>query len=61
MQWADVYACMWGGDSIHALHLRRGAIVIEMINQQFLKHGPWDWVCPSTTERPHPHPSTRVA
>ena len=44
MQWADVYACMWGGDSIHALHLRRGAIVIEMINQKFLQHGPWAWI-----------------
>ena len=44
MQWADVYACMWGGDSIHALHLRRGALVIEMINHKFLQHGPWAWV-----------------
>jgi len=25
MQWADVYVCMWGGDAIHALHLRRRA------------------------------------
>ena len=44
MQWAEVYACMWGGDSIHALHLRRGAIVIEMINQKFRQTGPWAWV-----------------
>lgn len=44
MQWADVYACMWGGDSIHALHLRRGALVIEMINHKFLQHGPWAWI-----------------
>jgi len=44
MQWADVYVCMWGGDAIHALHLRRGALVIEMINERFQKHGPWAWI-----------------
>ena len=31
LQWADVYVTMWGGDTINALHMRRGGVVIEMV------------------------------
>ena len=44
LQRAEVYVCMWGGDSIHALHLRRGAAVVEMVNSEFKRNGPWAWI-----------------
>ena len=44
MQWAHVYLCMWGGDSIHALHMRRGGSVVEMVNDEFRRNGPSPWV-----------------
>ena len=44
LQRAEVYVCMWGGDSIHALHLRRGAAVVEMVNSEFKRTGPWAWI-----------------
>ena len=44
LQLADVYVCMWGGDAVHAVHLRRGAAVVEMINAEFKRSGPGAWI-----------------
>jgi len=44
LQTADVMVSGWGGDTIHALHLRRNAAVIEIVNELFATEGPQSWV-----------------
>ncbi|KAL1512093.1 hypothetical protein AB1Y20_005365 [Prymnesium parvum] len=44
LQWADVYVTVWGGDTINALHMRRGGVVIEMVPEIFARDGPKPWV-----------------
>ena len=35
---------MWGGDTLNALHMKRDAVVIELVNQAFSEFGPQWWV-----------------
>ena len=44
LQTADVMISAWGGDTIHGLHLRRNAAVIEIVNELFATQGPQSWV-----------------
>lgn len=44
LQRADVFVTMWGGDTINALHMRRGGIVLEMVPEAFNRFGPQGWV-----------------
>ena len=41
---ADVLVCMWGGDTLHGLHLRRGGAIIELRLGGFIMGAPWSWV-----------------
>lgn len=44
LQGAQVMVTMWGGDTINALHMKRDAVAIELVNQAFSKFGPQAWV-----------------
>ena len=44
LQGAQVMVTMWGGDTINALHMKRDAVVIELVNQAFAEFGPQAWV-----------------
>lgn len=41
---ADVFVCVWGGDTLNGLHLRRGGAIIEMRHPGFVRGAPWSWV-----------------
>ena len=41
---ADAYVCVWGGDTVHALHMRQGSAVIELRNEGFAKGAPRTWL-----------------
>lgn len=41
---ADVYVCVWGGDTVHALHLPRRSAVIELRSEGFTSGAPHQWV-----------------
>ena len=41
---ADVYVCVWGGDTVHALHMRHGSSVIELRQSGFANGAPWNWL-----------------
>lgn len=41
---ADAYVCVWGGDTVHALHMRQGSAVIELRNEGFAKGAPHTWL-----------------
>ena len=40
----DVYVCVWGGDTVHSLHMRFGASVVELRPSGFAKGAPWNWL-----------------
>ena len=39
-----VYICVWGGDTVHSLHMRRGSGVIELRPSGFAKGAPYAWL-----------------
>ena len=41
---ADVYISVWGGDTVHALHMRHGSAVFELRNAGFARIAPWNWL-----------------
>ncbi|KAL1520428.1 hypothetical protein AB1Y20_022012 [Prymnesium parvum] len=46
---ADVLVCIWGGDTLHGLHLNRGGAIIELRHAgightHFIRGAPWSWV-----------------
>ena len=43
LQKAQIFLTMWGGDTLHSLHMRRGSLVVEMVNEVFAKTGPNTW------------------
>ena len=38
------YVCVWGGDTVHSLHMRKGSAVVELRNQGFAAGAPWSWL-----------------
>jgi hypothetical protein len=38
------YVCVWGGDTVHALHMRRGSAVVELRSEGFAERAPWSWL-----------------
>ena len=41
---AHAYVCVWGGDTVHSLHMRRGSAVIELRPSGFAERAPWNWL-----------------
>ena len=41
---SHAYVCVWGGDTVHALHMRRGSAVIELRSAGFASGAPWSWL-----------------
>ena len=41
---ADAYVCVWGGDTVHSLHMRRGSAVVELRSSGFAARAPWNWL-----------------
>ena len=39
-----VFVTVWGGDTVHALHMRRGSGVIELRSSGFAAGAPWSWL-----------------
>ena len=44
LQSAQVMVTMCGGDTINALHMKKNALVVELVNQAFSDFGPQSWV-----------------
>ena len=38
------YVAVWGGDTVHSLHMRHGSAVIELRNAGFAVNAPWSWL-----------------
>ena len=41
---SHAYVCVWGSDTVHALHMRRGSAVIELRSAGFASGAPWSWL-----------------
>lgn len=41
---ANVYVSVWGGDTVHSLHMRHGSGVMELRNIGFAQRAPWSWL-----------------
>ena len=40
LQTLQIMVTPWGGDTINALHMRRGAAVLELVHHEFARYGP---------------------
>ena len=41
---ANIFVCVWGGDTVHALHMRRGSAIIELRAAGFANAAPREWL-----------------
>lgn len=40
----NVYICVWGGDTVHSLHMRFGSAIVELRPSGFAEGAPWNWL-----------------